>query len=896
MLFAGPDTRVVELRVHGILGTTPEALVDAVAAVEVAGDNLGQIVRPADRLRRPAPGPVLKADGRPLPRTLEGYVWGALTSGGWSKAIWALLFPFSLANVASWMLPPVVAGSRVGAGLAVCCRALTRVAALLLTMLLVGQVAAVALDLFAAQCLAPGSTCLSFVPQSFRELPDLRTAAGIVPLLIVLYVINSVSRVNWSADAAASSSASVSAGGSGGRAARGWAGGGLGSGGGSGGGASEAAARAGGGVSGRVGGARAGAAEDGDEAASADPVSDEAGSGTARSSRSSVGATIGAATDSAMAAGAGGARGVGTTAGDVGALGRLPGVGRLADPDAPALRALHLAGGLGVIGLVAYGRLDGPDAGWVTSLCWWLSWVVVGVSLVCALVFGDPTGARTGWTSRWSKLATAATPRRVLVGLGVVLVALVIPVRPRLAGPLPGTDAALQLVTEALGCACAALGLLLIPAALLARRRWAALPRELRPWAGGWMAAPFLALAAFLGGGFGVGLGETLRQALGTQLVLPPGYGYVTLLWGIAGVLGVVLALVLVGATAVRRFAAQRSGRGVPAEVRLLHEGRPADMAAAASAWWLATWARRHAHHVVQGLVAVLAVGATVSAVPWLHGQLPPAWAGPLAAIGVLALAFLAAWLLREVYAAIQQPDTARYLGGLADLASFWPREAHPMVPPCYALKVVPELAERTRQYLTDPGARIVLAGHSQGALLICSAMARLLGSASEMDRQRLGMVMAGAPLQWAYPRAFPAIVPHDGLAALYGDLGGRWRTLCRGTDPIGGGLTTWRRQVVSGKLIGIGFTDSGTAHPLDPAVASSTGALVLGGDHWLPDPERGPFPGRRWAPGVQGHDDYYSDPEWDRAVACATGLESPNSTTSTPMLFRLPNRNSAAG
>ena len=106
MLIPGPDTRVVELRVHGVQGTTPQSLVDAVAAVDVAGDGLGRLVRPADRLRRPAPGPVLQAAGRPVTRVVEGYVWGGMTSGGWSKATWALLFPFSLANVAHWMLPP----------------------------------------------------------------------------------------------------------------------------------------------------------------------------------------------------------------------------------------------------------------------------------------------------------------------------------------------------------------------------------------------------------------------------------------------------------------------------------------------------------------------------------------------------------------------------------------------------------------------------------------------------------------------------------------------------------------------------------------------------------------------------------------------------------------------
>jgi hypothetical protein len=771
--------------VHGILGTTPEGLVDAVAAVDVAGDGLGRIVRPADRLRRPAPGPVLKADGRPLPRTMEGYVWSGMTSGGWSKAIWALLFPFSLANVSSWMLPPAPDGVDIAWVLRRCCQALLRIAALLLTMLLIGQLAAVSLDLLAAQCLAPAEHCLTVVPESFRQLPAVRTALGLVPLLIVLFVINQVSTVNWKTTA-----------------------------------------------------------EPGDER-------------PARPGHQ---------------------------------LNNLPGVGRLADPDAPALRALHLAGSLGVIALIAYG---GPlGRGHAPMALWILSLVLVGLCLVGALVFGDPTGSRTGWTGHWAKLATARTPRRLLIAAGVVLVGLAIPALPRPAGPLPGTDPTLQSITIALACACVLLGALLVPAALLARRAWAELPRELRPWAGGWMAAPFMALAALLGGGFGAGVGITVRQALGGMpLALPHGYAYLTLLWGIAGALGLLLTIGLVATAVIRRWVLRRSGRGVPPVAGLLHVDRPADTAAAASVWWWASWIRRHAHRVVLGLAAVLTVGAVVSAVPWLSGALPPKWSAPLSAVGVIALAGLAAWLLRQVYAAIRQPDRARQVGGLADLASFWPRESHPIVPPCYALKAVPELAERVNTYLADPSTRVVLAGHSQGSVLVCSAMARLLDSIPAANRERLGLVVAGSPLRWAYSRAFPGVVPHAGLAELFGDLDGRWRSLCRGTDAIGGGLTTWRRQVFNNQLIGIGFHPEGPSGALSPATCGPTGALVLGGDHWLPDPERGPFPGRRWASGVLKHQDYYSDPEWDRAIACASGLESPTSTTTTPTLFRLPGR-----
>ncbi|HEX9337042.1 MAG TPA: hypothetical protein VF892_14200, partial [Pseudonocardiaceae bacterium] len=517
MLIPGPDTRVIELRVHGILGTTPEHLVDAVAAVDVAGDGAGRLVRPADRLRRPAPGAVLKADGRPLPRTLEGYVWGGLTSGGIAKSIWALLFPFSLANVSSWMLPPVPAGSRVAAVLGVCCRALSRLAAVLLTVLLVAQMAAVSLDLLATQCLAATSRCLTVVPVWLRSAAAVRPLIGLLPLLVVVLVLAKVSHVNWAA-------------------------------------------------------------------------------------RSDAPAPRRSATRRKLA--------------------DLPGATRIADPDAPALRTLHLTAALAAIGLLALGGPKGPSGGGLVAVSWTVAVVLLLAAVVGALVFGDPTGARPDGIGRWLLAALSPVPRRLLLTVAVLVVASVPVVLPRLGPTLPGTDPTLVVVTVALGGTCLALGILLIPAALLARSGWAELPAELRPWAGGWVAAPFLTLAALLGGGFGAGVGITVRVVLGGEpLALPHGYAFVTLLWGVAAALGVAV-LVLVGLfMGIRRVF---RGAPVPPEVRLLHAGRPADAKAAGSAWRLAGWERRHAHHVLLAVTAVLSVGALVSAAPWLGGALPP--------------------------------------------------------------------------------------------------------------------------------------------------------------------------------------------------------------------------------------------------------------------------------
>jgi hypothetical protein len=468
VLIPGPDTRVVELRVHGILGTTPEDLVDSVAAVDVAGDGKGRLVRPADRLRRPAPGPVLKAEGRPLPRTVEGYVWGGLTSGGAAKAIWALLFPFSLANMASWMLPPVPAGSRLGKTLAMCCRALLRLAALLLTILLIGQLAAVSLDLFAAQCLAPGSRCLSAVPDWVRVEPGIRSIIGLLPVLIVVLILHRVSTVDWTVDSDSPADAS----------------------------AASAASSAGSGTEAKI--------DVKAESKGASRTDAKAGPGT----------------------------GAGADAGTPRLLSRLPGAGLTADPDAPALRTLHLTAALATTVLLALGGPAGPVGGGVGRVCWTIAVALLGMSLLGVVVFGDPTGARPDRNGRWLRAALRAVPRRLLLAVNLALVVLVVIARPTLPATLPGADSTVEVIAIALAVVCVLVAVLLVPTALLARSQWAGQPKALRPWAGGWLAAPVLALAAALGGGFGAGIGLTVRTLLGAgSLELPGGYAYVSLLW-----------------------------------------------------------------------------------------------------------------------------------------------------------------------------------------------------------------------------------------------------------------------------------------------------------------------------------------------------------------------------
>lgn len=783
MLLPSPDTRVVELRVHGIMGTKPESLVSSIAAVDVAGDGVGRIVRPADRLRRPAPGPVLEAEGRSFPRVVEGYLWSGMTSGGWAKATWALLFPFALANMAHWMLPPMPRGHRLAARLGLASRTLLRLAAVLLTMLLVTQAAVVSLDLLAAQCLAPGTACLTSVPGWLRETYLVRPAIGLLPVLLAIFVLHRISSVAWEVD-------------------------------------------------------------DSENPPPSEPN---------------------VAVD-------------------------LPGTNLVADPDTPTLRALHLVAALGTVALLPVGGPFRVPGRTIDAALWAVALVLLGVAVLGVLLLDDPTGARPERMGRWLRAALGPWTRRVLLVLGVGLVLAVGAAQDPLPTRLTGTDSTVEALAAALIGVAVLLGVLLIPAALIARRGWREQPRELRPWAGGWMSAPTLATAALLGGGFGAGLAIATGRLLGAEHAeLPLGYGPVTLLWGASAVLGVAVGLPLIAITAVRGWHTLRSRRRFE-QVGLLHAARPADIPSAIRAWRRAGWQRRHLHHVLLGAIAVLCTGAAISIYRRLAGMEQPGWISPLSAVGVLALGVLVAGLLRAVYNAARAPEAGRHLGVIADLACFWPREAHPIVPPCYALKVAPELAARAVEHLREPGTRVVFTGNSQGSLLVAVAAARLLNSLNEGDRRRIGMVTVGSPLQWAYARAFPGVVSHGSLAAMARELGTRWRALCRGSDPVGGAVTTWRRQVCDGRLLGIGFRPDGTTGPLPAARRAPSGALVLGLDHWLPDPLAGPFPGRRWNPGVQGHHDYPADPEWDRAIAMAAGLDpAPTPTAGLPPVLPAP-------
>lgn len=91
-----PATGVYELRIHGVSGTPPASMLGVPSVTRVAGDEAAGFYRPQD-----AEGHPIDADGEGS--LVEAYSWGGLTSGGKLRALWLLLTPFTLVNVAFFM-------------------------------------------------------------------------------------------------------------------------------------------------------------------------------------------------------------------------------------------------------------------------------------------------------------------------------------------------------------------------------------------------------------------------------------------------------------------------------------------------------------------------------------------------------------------------------------------------------------------------------------------------------------------------------------------------------------------------------------------------------------------------------------------------------------------------
>ncbi|WP_165977505.1 hypothetical protein [Nonomuraea diastatica] len=289
---------------------------------------------------------------------------------------------------------------------------------------------------------------------------------------------------------------------------------------------------------------------------------------------------------------------------------------------------------------------------------------------------------------------------------------------------------------------------------------------------------------------------------------------------------GVAIALWL-----IRRAEAGRLAPGLEA-----HYGERGG-AAVARKWALAALTDRAG--LVLGVLTGIGVAgfAVVTAIYQLQLYTPKAgFAGLLASIGSWATAATVvglALLGRRTYGSSR---LRRTVGIVWDVSTFWPRAIHPLAPPCYTERVIPELIARIGRLATTDRDTVVLSGHSQGSVIAAALVLQLDPDA----RRRIRLLTHGSPLRRLYAPFFPAYFAGHGLPALRDAVA--WRNLYRLSDPIGG--PAFRRA--------------------DPLAAEPDRGNTVDRFCWDPlRPEPGePLPEARW------HSGYWLDPPYHDELA----------------------------
>ena len=831
----------VELRVHGVSGTPPESMLDFDRVEQVAGDEFGRFFRRTDETGDELPG----HDGQ----IVEAYHWGKFTSGSWTKALWLLLAPFGIVNAAQFTLEPPTSGvaklAHVVAG------SMLRLVGLALTGLFVVVTAVITMDLWVWQKI--GSS----------DPAQLRFAAiGLVgPLAVVaLFFFFGRGRLSGSNDSVRGNPYVLVP---------------LGS-------ESEAVRQ---------------------RQASLESIKDQP-SFWAKEPPT-----------------------------DLSREGFFDG-----DPDVPALRWLHTAASLALVAALGFAPVRERED--LAQWGFWAAACLAGLVTLVVAVLGDPessatAGLTSGWMTSSRRGIHAAAPliAHVAAGIGLLLtvtsVVLLLgpstPVPSPIVTPLampqvehyPEIHRATFVVMVLAGVAM--IFLLLANAGLAwaervpsARARRAAVPAPLqfRPFAYGYACTLLTSLGLFLGVGFAGAYGLAAAKALGS-VEAPELLQRVVYAWGITAVviIGMVLCA-LVGRWRVRtrirtrvEVDFDRAGSRLPTRWVRRTAG--------------AIWVARLKNKLVMILTVFFVVGMILTAGTAI--ELAPAWRGTstdlgngigwLSAssggqsrisgffmwVGGATLTGLAAALLFLGRTALLAESTRRGINVLWDVIAFWPRVAHPVVPPAYSQRSVADIRRRIAWHLdrlrTEQGGmtnpdrvdRVVLCGHSQGSLLSFAAVVSMHDS-DELDR--VGLLTFGSQLQVLFSRAFPAYVNFPSIDWAYRRLDGRWRNLYRDTDHLAGPVLSWEH--VAG-YDGHPATAERLADPPAQELVDVPAGLQQFGPDWrlLDPPPPDQLLQRRPLDKLRRHSDYWKDREWKLAVDALRPVPDPDPDPATGSLER---------
>ncbi len=754
-----PDVRVVELRIHGVSGGQAEELLDVEPAMRVGGDRLSGFFR----RRRASDTEVVPG----VPR--EIFAWGNLTSGRASRALWLLLLPFMLVNIAYWMRPgepgapppaaraPLVADSVYGSAV--------RLLALCLTVLLTLAAAGIGMDLVGWQCAGHyGERCAELrpllgvvsAPGGLLAEPGRAVLAGAVLPLAVVALLWRLSRRTSSVYEA--------------------------------------------------------------EAGGAAPA--PSGSATLSSPEFWQNSLV---------------------------MGRL--------------RSAHIAVAVGTVALLLVTAALGHDRGTGGALHAAGAAVAAGAALAvaaAALMVLVPGTAR-----RWNDRADAVCARLRDASLVLLAAAAAYLLWPRpgweAQGRLPGLAPALN---SLLALECALLLVLFGAAAVLYRRTPGGGGAAMRGLAGPAASAVGLLLggvftaavvyqsAGLLGGCYYPGA----ERAGCLPLHVPGAYHWLQLAFAMETVIAVAVAAVLAARLRRRRSAEAEAVAALYGRPREARRTREIAAARALGGMTEALPACLAAFLLPGGALMVLAAVALGT------GRLtagPPGgpaafaggateWVQGAVSFGVTVGSWLGGLLLAALVlvgqSAYRNRPMRQAVGVLWDIGTFWPRAAHPLAPPSYAERAVPQLVARVVRE-ADEGRAVLLSGHSQGSVLAAATVWLL----PPRCRPRVALITHGSPLHRLYARYFPA---HFGPAAL-ADVERRvvhWRNLWRCTDAIGGPVHT-----APGGGGTVGFADP------------------------LPDPRSYDVPpGEALYPEVLGHSFYVLDPAYAAAAERAVRLLLP--------------------
>ncbi len=750
---------LTEIRVHGVGGTSPESLLGDPAPTRVAGDRVAGFYRTTD------------AAGRHR----EAYSWGGLTSRSRARALWALLLPSMLANMAGWMARRWVTSGHEEASRPATLwvfRWFARLTALALTLSTASMVTYLALDVLAYQwgrtepVASPASSgaqrgLSAWSAQTVRtwtaaEHPGNRLVLGAVAALLVAAMFAVLARHSRSSYESVVPPTPISA---------------------------EPGARdvtatdRRGGPSVRCAAALAGGLRHADFWAGLQ--------WHVFLSRVHLTACLGVVT--LMLGWSTAALGAGTTAG---AFATVAAVG--------AGAALVV-----VVGLLAFDDAQ-PDLAWIALVLTSAALVLAGVSALLLPAGAGPVGMLPG--ARLSLDAVWGASLVLLVPLAV--------------------QQALAWVYR-------------LWKARSLRRTGGHVPRlSTFPWAGPFvmttiamvvantvLLSSIVYVADLVGTivwGFGPGTGDAPTT---DTIYVPMAIGSLASILS----LGLILLVVAFGVSSVLALR-RRSARDAPAvEARLREQyaasgvvaPEPDPAARTEAAWWRSAfdpplfgvtgprggsrptaWVRKVAtmrlvgdhSRAVSVLFVTLTVAATVGLVLflgqvlWLHRD------PPMILVGVgttVAVAFPPLYVL-VLTLAWRNERWRRVLGSLFDVGTFFPRAFHPFAPPAYAERAVPELTRRIWR-LHDNGGRVVLSAHSQGSVIAAAALGRTSGRADA--EPTIGVVTFGSPLAKLYRWAFPALFSDGFLAGLSEDAAGigpvRWRNVYYATDYIGGPVRT---------------------------------------------------------------------------------------------------------